>query len=177
MRNQGVAAQELTEYYLVNLLSDFLATPVDLQTPFAVRLAEVMAAEPAERADKLREIGDASLYISGFFAEAATRRSVDVGYYIAVGRTAYGHLASLAAAGRPRPSARTFAEAFGELADKFHQFVDVLMEISEQSSAASNGGLVRQYERWLRTRSPYIAKKLKAEGLHVLTPGKSDVVH
>ena len=38
-----------------------------------------------------------------------------------------------------------------ELAEKFGMFVEVLSEVSERTSCASNTDLLRLYEKWLKT--------------------------
>jgi hypothetical protein len=54
---------------------------------------------------------------------------------------------------------------FAELADKFVDFVDVLSEVSERSSCASNTDLLRLYERWLKTGSPHSGQLLVERGV------------
>ncbi len=60
MRNQSLDATALTEFYLVNLLSEYAKSPLS-DAPLALRLSEAVTALPEERAHKLREIGDQSL--------------------------------------------------------------------------------------------------------------------
>jgi len=116
-------------------------------------------APPEERARTLRDVGDRSLYVSGFFAESLQRRLVDVDYYIRIGGTAYRQLASMPARSGP------YGEVFLELAGKFPRFVDVLAEVSEGGAIATDAGVVQLYERWLRTGSEWIARKLRARGV------------
>jgi hypothetical protein len=166
IRNQGVATSEPTECYLVNLLATFTKSPPD-DAPLGIRLASAAQASPDERIRELREIGDTSLYVSGFFSESLERRLVDVDYYITVGGTAYGQLAQ-ACRGRKD----SIGEVYDELGQKFPQYVDVFAEISEQSALSSNLGVVQLYERWLRTGSAYIERRLRKRGL---IPKKGDV--
>src|SRR5512140_4028881 len=77
IRNQGVATSESTEFYLVNLLSEFASTTVD-DAPLALKLAEASYAHPDERVRALRQIGDQTLYVSGFFSDSLRRKSIDV---------------------------------------------------------------------------------------------------
>lgn len=158
IRNQGVEASEATEFYLVNLLAEFARSPIG-DAPLALQLAEAQTASPEERAHKLREIGDRSLYVSGFFSDSLQRRLVDVDYYIKMGGTAYRLLARM-----PSRTA-SFSGVYLELSGKFPRFVDVLAEVSELSSLSSDAGVVQLYERWLRTGSEWIARKLRARGM------------
>ena len=59
----------------------------------------------------------------------------------------------------------TFSSVFAELADKFVGFVDVLSEVSERTSCASNLDLMRLYERWLKTGSPHSEQLLIERGV------------
>src|SRR5437870_8170666 len=95
IRNQGVDTSQTAEYYLVNLLAAFTKAPPPGRDDAALgmkALAAVLAA-PDERIRQLKDVGDTSLYISGFFADSLQRRLVDVDYYIQIGGRAYGELA------------------------------------------------------------------------------------
>jgi hypothetical protein len=107
--------------------------------------------------DELRQVGDLSLFISGFFADSLTRSLVDIDYYIQLGEYAYACLA--------RQGDAAFADVFDELAEKFPAFVDVLGEVSEQTALTSNSDLLRLYERWLRTKSRRSGDLLAARGI------------
>jgi len=149
MEHQHVAVRDRTSFYLVNLLAGFVhfdrssATAAD--EPLGIRLARALQAGGSRQRDGLREVGDLSLFISGFFADSLTRSLVAVDYYIQLGECAYG---SLARRGDP-----AFGDVFDELAGKFAACVDVLSEVSERSALASNSDVLRLYEKWLRTRS------------------------
>jgi hypothetical protein len=149
IEHQHVAVRELTSFYLVNLLTGFVqfdrsSSPAP-DEPLGVRLARALQAGGNRQRDGLREVGDLSLFISGFFADSLTRSLVDLDYYIKLGECAYG---SLARHGDP-----TLGGVFDELSGKFAACVDVLSEVSERSALASNSDLLRLYEKWMRTRS------------------------
>jgi len=93
----------------------------------------------------LKHIADHSLFVSGFFSDSLNRKLVDVDYYVSIGGYAYTALS--------RYETDTFSPVFAELAEKFVGFVDVLSEVSERTSCASNGDLLRLYEKWLKTGS------------------------
>ena len=127
-------------------------------------MAQAATSSPAERARHLREVGDHSLYVSGFFADSLSRGLVDLEYYIEMGGTAYSQLARM-------PSRTVSTDVYLELSDKFPRLVDVLAEVSD-SSLGSNASVVQLYERWLRTGSEWIARKLRARGV---LPGTGEV--
>lgn len=164
LERQGVAASEPTEFYLVNLLSDFAHTPVD-DEPLALKLARAVDASPDDRANQLKNVGDTSLYVSGFFAESLSRKLIDIDYYIQVGCSAYAELSHFFKTYR---RSAIFSDVYGELGDKFREFVDVFGEVAEMTSiGGSNASAVSLYERWLRrgTPSDWMERRLRELGL------------
>jgi hypothetical protein len=167
LRNQRIGATERSCEYLASLLHGFaqsaalpLAEPEVrfLHRPLADLWAEAEAAHGPLRAQRLRGLGDLSLYVSGYFGEVLTRRLVDVDYYVAMGRRAYDRLAR--AVDGPAPGS-----PFHELAARFSRFVDVLSEVSATDPARPGRSVLRLYERWMRTRSPWAADELQRLGL------------
>src|SRR5262245_51230912 len=91
-RQEGLAPGVMVEHYVVQLLAGYAAARIE-NTPLALRMAEVVDAPPRERRKKLRDIGDTSLYVSGFWGESLEEAAVDVDYYVEMGGSAYGELA------------------------------------------------------------------------------------
>jgi hypothetical protein len=152
-----VEATEPAGWYLVSLLGDFTRARLP-DTPLALRLAEAHAAPQAERMRGLKEVGDTSLYVAGFFAASLSRKLVDVDYYVGLGRGAYAALAG--------ELSGSLTEVYGELAENFPGFVDVLGEVRRRVDFAG-ADLIKLYEQWLRTRDAWIEKKLRALGVMV----------
>ena len=158
LAHQRIVAGELTSFYVVNLLTGFLQRPAEEdEKPLAFRLAEALDAAGVRQRANLKQIGDLSLFISGFFADSLNRKLVDVDYYVSIGGTAYTALS--------RYETDAFSPVFAELADNFVRFVDVLSEVSERASLCSNGDLLRLYERWLRTGSRRSGQLLAERGV------------
>jgi hypothetical protein len=161
MQRQRVAANELTSFYVVNLLTGFMhfdrSASAGGDEPLGVRFVKALGAEGSKQRDELRQIGDLSLFISGFFSDSLNRSLVDVDYYIRLGEHAYGSLA--------RHGSTVFGDVFDELSGKFPAFVDVLGEVSERSALSSNSDLLRLYERWLRTKSRRSGELLVTRGI------------
>ena len=161
MQRQRLAAREITSYYLVNLLTSFVhfdrSSSAGEDQPLGVRFVRALQEDGARQRDELRQVGDRSLFISGFFADSLTRSLVDVDYYIQLGEYAYGSLA--------RQDEGTLGEVFDELSANFTAFVDVLGEVSDQTALASNADLLRLYEKWVRTRSRRSGDLLAARGI------------
>jgi hypothetical protein len=159
---QHVQANDLTEYYLVNLLCQYVrldsrAGADDHAQPLALRLARALETGGPEQRARLRSLGDFSLFMSGFFSDSLRRSVVDVDYYVTMGEYAYGSLS--------RRDEDAFAEVFRELARKFVGFVDVLAEVSERTALASAPDVLRLYEKWLRTGSERDGQRLVDRGI------------
>ena len=164
IQRQHLDAREVTSFYLVNLLARFIQTDgsADDAEPLGVRFVKALGAAGRYQREELRRVGDQSLFISGFFADSVTRGLVDVDYYIQLGEHAYGSLA--------RQNDPALGDVFDELAEKFTAFVDVLGEVSDRSGMASNGDLLRLYERWLRTGSRRSLELLAERGIVPVAP-------
>lgn len=154
-------ASEPASWYLVSLLGDFTTARVT-DEPLGMTLARP-ARDAGERVRNLKQVGDTSLYVAGFFAESLTRSLVDVEYYVGLGQSAYAQLArSLGPVG----SVSSITDVYDELAAKFPRFVDVLGEVRKRVDFATSD-LQRLYEIWLRTRDEWVEKKLRAAGILV----------
>ena len=118
-RDQGLKPGTLVEHYIVQLLAAYAAQPIE-DTPIALRMLAATEAPLPQRRRQLREIGDTSLYVSGFWSEHLAGGPVDVDYYIGMGGSAYGELARGGAGWTGDP----FSGVFEELAINFVRFVE-----------------------------------------------------
>jgi hypothetical protein len=166
MENQRAQVQPFTELYVVNLLHEYLLSEVLYvqsedgrleQKPLAFLLKEALEEPGPARMHMLRRLGDTSLFVSGFFPDSLARRSslVDVDYYIAMGGRAYDAVGTLAG----------HRDLWSELSGRFRLLVDLLNEVSERTLASTNAGLVRLYERWMKTGSERLATLLARQGV------------
>ena len=157
---QHLQAGDMTAYYLVNLLCQYVrldqATQTDYGEPLAVRLARALQTGGTEQRAQLRSLGDFSLFTAGFFSDSFNRRHIDVDYYVSMGEYAYASLSRAEDA---------FTEVFAELARKFVGFSDVLADISERTALASDHDVLRLYEKWLRTGSERAGQRLIQRGI------------
>ena len=170
-RTEGVTADPGTGHYLVVLLAGYAAHPID-DKPLALRMLQSVDLEPRQRRTELRNIGDTSLYVSGFWSESLARSVVDVDYYIGMGESAYGELARTTPKG-----ADPFADVFGNLAVNFPRFVRVLSAISETLSGDTNPqDVLKLYDRWKRTGSSWAKRRLARLGV-TLDEGTAKKVH
>jgi hypothetical protein len=153
-----VTATEAAEHYLVSLLGEFTRAQIT-DEPLSLKLARAQG-DPAERVKALKEVGDTTLYLTGFFAASLDRQVVAPGYYMNLGEAAYRELA-LRLSG-----SSSIGEVYHELAAQFPRFVDVLTEVRKQVDFATRD-VVKLYEHWLVTRSEWIEKRLRALGVLV----------
>jgi hypothetical protein len=170
MTKNGLAADDHTSYYVVNLLTLFArhetlydrGEPGPGLQPVALLLAAAADSRNREtRNALLRRAGDTSLFVAGFLGDGFARKLVDVDYYIDMGGAAYGSLSDNV---RGTREGRAFGSVFAELAEKFSDFVDVLAEIRDSGKSAALD-VMRLYEVWLRTRSRRAARLLRERGL------------
>ncbi len=160
-KKEGLQPGALVEHYIVRLLAAYAAQPID-DAPLALKMAAAVDAPPRERRRRLREVGDTSLYVSGFWSESLEQAAVDVDYYVEMGGSAYSELARGGAAWTGDP----YAEVFGQLAENFVRFVGALAVVSRRTVLpASNGDIIRLYRRWQATRSATAAAQLAAIGV------------
>ncbi len=170
MKSRGVSASDGARSYVVALLTDLAkpGSPIErtLERPLTLLLDEALhTPELGERFDRLRTLGDGVLYSSGFFADHFEARGVDTGYLIGIGRTAYENAGSLIRAGASREEKSV--DLFAELAQGFATFVEVIGEVANAtiaSGVATSRGLLKLYERWLKTRSESLADALSSHG-------------
>ncbi len=162
--HQKVEVQESTEFYLVNLLAEFVPATQLFRTaeheaePLAFMLKRAQESNGFERVRELKKLGDTSLYVSGFFADSFERKLVDIDYYISMGGRAYGVLSEIFQGGGA-------GSLYRELGEKFVKIVDLLSEVSERAALGTNQGAVKLYERFVRTGSERIARLLSEQGI------------
>jgi hypothetical protein len=172
MQHQKVSTSAFTEFYLANLLTACVRGTLpppeagQRETPLALLYVQAMESSRFDRARLLRMLGDGALFVSGFFADSLDRKLVDVDYYRTLGGHAYARLS------QEDGWLEYDCQVFGELAQRFGEFADVLAEVSESSRLASgNRSVLQLYERWVRTGSKRAAALLAERGLTPVAGG------
>ncbi len=160
MARQNFRSSELSSFYLVKLLENFVAIErceAGPEATIAELYCEALRSRGRARFTKLKLTGDVALFVSGFFADSIVRRRVELDYYMRMGGTAYGRAAGL--------SPRDAGAVFVELSQKFRRFVDVLNEVSEESALTDAPSILRLYGRWLESGSERSKRLLEREGI------------
>ncbi|MDZ3823780.1 MAG: hypothetical protein U0S76_09265 [Pseudoxanthomonas sp.] len=101
----------------------------------ALELLDGLSQAGVVRGERLRDVGDRCLLLAGLFPGQAARRQVDPGYFLALGRSAYGELGQV----RGEPLAGLYAE----LSNAFAGLVRVLAGIRGGVAVASVPAMVR----------------------------------
>ncbi len=166
MKARRVEATEGATHYLVALLADYAhpdrTAGEALERPMTLLLDEALhAPDPAERFERLRVLGDGVLYGCGFFGDHFEARGIDPAYMHGLGTRAYGAASSML-------RAQEGPDVFGELANRFGVFVDVVAEVADATIAMGTEnpkGLLKVYERWLKTGSERLASALTSHGV------------
>lgn len=173
-QRHAVTLDEFTEFYVVNLLSEF-ATSERLFTqdldgrkdhePLALLYTRAMNEDREGRVRTLRRLGDVSLYKAGFFRGSLERGVVGPDYYIQMGGAAYGQVAQLTVSS-------SFGKVYQELAEKFRALVAVLEEIAMRGLAANGpAGMLKVYESYVRSGNQKLEQVLVDAGLVVKKDG------
>jgi hypothetical protein len=160
LRDRGIEVGVLTEHYLVQLLASYATQRID-DTPLALKWLGAFGASPRERRERLREVGDTSLFVSGFWSESLMRKLVDVDYYIGLGGSAYGELARTGPGWRRDP----LGDVYGTLAENFARLVEALELVSRRLMPAGPQDVVKLYERWSQSGNGWAARRLAELGV------------
>ena len=165
MRDLRVETRAETQGYLVNLLSDFSVSEgaQALGEPLALLLHRALEAQGPDKLARLRELGDAALFLCGFFPDSFDRRGISRTYVVGMGGHAYLVVGQATRAQAP-------AEVFVELGGRFHDMARVLDEVRERTAMCNDREIVKLYERWRRSGSPALANRLMRRGVQPQRP-------
>jgi hypothetical protein len=155
--------------YVAGLLADFAkADPTHVEAldrPLTLLLHDALEAAGPERFHRLRGLGDATLYLSGFFADHLERRGVEPRFVGSVGRASYDAAAAML---RRAAGENKGPDLFGELSSNFHELVLLLRDVADTVyalSARDPRGVLTVYERWTKSGSHALAGALARWGV------------
>lgn len=173
---QNVALTENVEFYLVNLLCEFVRlNPGGEQDDcLALLLKKALESPRGESVAIYKRLGDTALYFSGFFQEYFNRKCFDVKYYVMMGESAYGQLSTLMS--RKSTYESTMSQIYGEMSKNFSTAVDILVDVSEQTHHTSpDRDTLSVYDAWLSTASVKLEKDLIKRGVNPIKVSKKSV--
>ncbi len=167
--NQKIALSSEVEFYLVRLLCDFIS-PNEVETangqfsvfdvPLTLLLKEALESPAAQKLKIYKVLGDTSLYISGYFQDFFNSKTFDMSYYVQLGANAYENLSNLHREKMPPQSG-----VFVDLSKNFSRLVDIVAEVAEEINPAKDTNLLSLYERWTKTQSDRLRRKLENSGI------------
>ncbi len=170
--HQHLSRNDDTIVYIVNMLSHFsLSENVydgdEMEgrsiKPLAFIYKEANEAHSQEeRIQCLRKLGDVALFIAGFYSGSLSRGLVGVDYFASMGGGAYSSLADNA---QRSTYYKTLGEVFTDLSEHFLDYVDVLMEVRDNTEVKQESSILCLYESWLSTGSDYARKRLEENGV------------
>ena len=170
--NQELMVPDELRYYLVTLLSSNAGDINVLNqfgdasynnTPLAILYMEALNGPLAVKRTIFKFVGDHSLYIAGYFADSLNGKIIDPNYYVLLGANAFDNLSRIA-------SSSSSSILYSQIFENFSCFVDILTEVSFDTFMSSSEDLMRLYDRWLRTGSRILERKLMEKG--IITPDK-----
>lgn len=161
------------EFYLVNLLTEFIdpnrlnqdfqpQTDI-LATPLVFLLKQTVEAPESKRPIMYRRLGDASLYIAGYFQDYFNDKTFDINYFITMGASAYNQAAVLL-----KSNAKEGAHIPGTLealSRNFLQMVDVVAQASDTAATPKATDILHIYDRWNRCGSERLRILLQEHGI------------
>lgn len=162
--------QEDTCWYLSQLLDrfgrseDFFAWEEGRYglRPLALLYGDASEArDDRERCLLLQQLGDMALFLGALFPLRYERRGIRQDYFIGMGGGAYDYLAENARHGR---------HVFAELSAAFATMLELVAQACTSDVVKSNEDILSLYEKWLETRSPLLARQLRALGLEPEPP-------
>ena len=166
---QHLKLSENVEFYLVNLLCDYIRSSNTSAADdcLALTLKKALESPYSEKVFLYKKLADDALYYSGFFQEYFNNKSFDIRYYVTMGESAYGELSSLMRGKTTFNS--TMSQIYKEMSKNFLCAVDILLHIAEETTQQ---GQIRNtlsiYDAWLNTNSSKLQKELFKRGISPL---------
>ena len=165
MAKQKIKASGEVELYLVELMCSFVKpekmSEINvLETPLAMLHKAAVESPPEGRIKIFKNLGDVSLYISGYFQDYFNTKTFSMDYYITLGANAYGNVSTLV-----RDRGGHISRLYWDLSENFDVFVEVVAGVREQIDPQMPTDLLATYERWIQNQSPRLRKRLESSGI------------
>ena len=99
IKRQSIKTNEMIEFYIVNLLSEFVSTKKVYEKvegmedePVGILFLKTFHSSLNEQVKIFKKVGDFSLFISGFFSDSLRNKLVHADYYSSIGKKSYNKL-------------------------------------------------------------------------------------
>jgi len=151
----SIRLTEDLESYLIFLLMRFTKEPCINQNILAIDFLENSHGTKKENRQILRDVGDKCLLFSGLFPGQASRRRVQVSYYVKLGQSAYSSLSLV--------HQNELSVLFGNLCQHFVELMDILRTVRDLDSHAhsNHSDLLEAEQLWNDTQSQHAFKLLR----------------
>ena len=156
LRDLRATVRPEVEVYVVFLLDEMSRTPYS-EEPLGNML---LSAGDQDRSIILRQVGDRSLFVSGFFEERLRERGISTSYYASLGSSAYGQLAA------------RYREPFESMALHMDLLQRALRGVREACDAMGLDSW-SAHRAWLQNRSPALERRMARLGMIVFADGEA----
>jgi len=159
-----------SKLYLLHLLkhlsesSDFFFSDVVQDKPLSIVIMEALHKNLFEKTRDLKAVGDLSLIFSGLYPEHLTRRTVDIDYFIQIGRRSYSLLSETYGPYRTR---QELYNLYSMLVAEFLSLIEILTEISGDLNFIDHANIPKALSRWHSTK---VRKYLEILNRHHVIP-------
>lgn len=151
----GERLHEDMESYLVFMLMRHSQNTSLARAALALDYLQTRDLSGAALDDRLRDIGDQCLILSGLFPRRAAKRNVRVSYYVDMGRSAYHYLSN--------HLGEATSELYLQLAEAFVTLMDILQTIREFNTPVLQP--IQSLELWSDTGSKACYRRVANTGL------------
>lgn len=153
-----VGLNSAIESYLVYLLMRFTNKPQEIQSVLALDFLKCADLKGELRLERLREVGDKCLVLTGLFPGRAMRRCLRISYFVELGQMAYDSI--------PTHVFEVEEDLYYQLARSFVPMMDVLYTLRALSDRQQGQlNLLQAEEIWQDTGSRYAYQVLQAHKL------------
>lgn len=163
---QSIQLSENVEYYLVQLLMNFIRADEQnaLTDCLIIMVKKALEGVLNEKIVLYKKIGDIALYICGFHQDYFTNKSYDIKYYISMGSAAYKNLSNLMIGKTTYQN--TMAQIYEDMSVHFLEAIDILLQVSENIYQTKNQrSILNLYDAWINTESKKLYQDLLERGI------------
>lgn len=149
----GAPLSEELENYLVLLLQHYANQPDIIRSILALEFLESQHKSRNKQKHELRAVGDKCLIFSGLFPDMASRKRVQISYFVELGQEAYALLAE--------NKGISFHELFHALEINFVALMDILQVMRELAGKECSISPLQAEELWRNTGSRHARAVLR----------------